>query len=246
MSFSETPPPVVESARYSFGGGDNYSLFAPLHYEPGYAYPLVIWLHGPLDNEHQLKKIMPLVSMRNYAAVGPRGTLPMQTESGLRAYGWAQTHDQILHAEHAVFDAYDAATTRFNIAPHRIFLAGYDCGGTMALRIALQYPGKFAGVLSLGGAFPEGSNPLAKIGQARRLPVFLACGRQAEKFPSQQVCDNLRLLHSAGMSVTLRQYPCGDELTTQMLSDMDRWIMEQVLPSEAPALGQAEHSGETS
>jgi len=30
------------------------------------------------------------------------------------------------------------------------------------------------------------------------------------------------------MSVTLRQYPCGDELTTQMLRDLDVWLMEQV------------------
>jgi hypothetical protein len=28
--------------------------------------------------------------------------------------------------------------------------------------------------------------------------------------------------------VTLRQYPCGDELNTQMLCDMDRWMMEIV------------------
>ncbi len=32
------------------------------------------------------------------------------------------------------------------------------------------------------------------------------------------------------MSVCLRVYPCGDELRTIMLSDMDRWIMEQVAP----------------
>ena len=36
------------------------------------------------------------------------------------------------------------------------------------------------------------------------------------------------LFHAAGMSVTLRQYPCGDELTTQMLRDLDVWLMEQV------------------
>jgi hypothetical protein len=30
------------------------------------------------------------------------------------------------------------------------------------------------------------------------------------------------------MCVTLRQYPCDDELTTQMLHDLDVWLMEQV------------------
>ena len=52
--------------------GLHYTLFAPLHYEPNYAYPLVIWLHGPGDDERQLLRVMPLVSMRNYVSVGPR------------------------------------------------------------------------------------------------------------------------------------------------------------------------------
>ena len=38
----------------------------------------------------------------------------------------------------------------------------------------------------------------------------------------------LRLFHAASMHVTLRQYPCNDELTTQMLHDMDVWIMERI------------------
>ncbi len=36
------------------------------------------------------------------------------------------------------------------------------------------------------------------------------------------------MFHAAGMHVTLRQYPCGDELNPQMLHDMNVWIMEQV------------------
>ena len=46
--------------------------------------------------------------------------------------------------------------------------------------------------------------------------------------PPEKVCENLRLFHTAGMSVTLRQYPCGHQLAPQMLRDMDRWIIEQV------------------
>ena len=38
----------------------------------------------------------------------------------------------------------------------------------------------------------------------------------------------LRLFHAAGLSIVLRQYPCGQELTEQMLRDVDRWIIEQI------------------
>ena len=49
--------------------------------------------------------------------------------------------------------------------------------------------------------------------------------------------DDLRLLHSAGFSLALRQYLCGDELYTDMFADMDQWLMERVCGAPAPARG---------
>ena len=46
-----------------------HATFAPMHYEPNYAYPLLVWLHGYASNEHELRQVMPQVSMRNYVAV---------------------------------------------------------------------------------------------------------------------------------------------------------------------------------
>jgi len=104
----------------------------------------------------------------------------------------------------------------------------------MALRIALAHPAEFAGALSIGGPFPEGRSPLSRLDLARRLPLFLAQGRDSENYPVERSCDEIRLFHAAGMAVTLRQYPCGDELTTKMLSDLNAWIMERVTGVEIP------------
>ena len=70
---------------------------------------------------------------------------------------------------------------------------------------------------------------------ARKLPVFLASGRDSSEYQAAEVCQDLRLMHSAGMSITLRQYPCGHELTPQMLADVDRWIIEQITDSAQAA-----------
>jgi phospholipase/carboxylesterase len=220
------PLQVEESIfRQSHHQGTHYSLFAPLHYEPNYAYPLVIWLHGPGDDERQLLRVMPLVSMRNYVSVGPRG--PRHMAARASGYHFGEAADCGL-AEQSVFDCLDIVTDKYNIAPRRVFLAGYQCGGTMAFRVALRHPRRFAGALSLCGAFPLGDTPLAFLDQARLLPLFIAQGRASESYPVEQACDELRLFHSAGMHVTLRQYPCGDELNTQMLHDMNVWLMEQI------------------
>jgi phospholipase/carboxylesterase len=239
---SSDPPVAVEFGQLqrSSDQATPHALFVPMHYEPNYPYPLLVWLHGSGDDERQLQRIMPLVSLRNYVAVGPRGPSPIK---GRRGLDWSQREQDIDLAELAIFDCIDLVTERFNIAPHRVFLGGFGSGGTMAFRIGLRYPERFAGALSLGGVFPSGQMPLARLDLVRKLPLFIAQGRDAENYSVDRSCDELRLFHTAGLSVTLRQYPCGEELTTHMLGDMDRWIMERVTgveqspQPETPSLG---------
>ncbi|HND52547.1 MAG TPA: PHB depolymerase family esterase [Pirellulaceae bacterium] len=222
---------ATTSAASSLGGGGRpatcYHLFTPLHYEPNYAYPLLIWMHGPQDHERQLQRIMPLVSLRNYVAIGPRGTCRHHDDQP--GYHWGSGDSAVGAAENAVLDALDAARQRFNINEQRVFLAGYGCGGTMAFRVGLRHADLFAGVLSIGGPFPSGRGVLPTMGtNLRRLPLFIAHGRDAREYSVERLCNDLRLFHVAGLGVTVRQYPCGDELTTKMLSDMNTWIMERV------------------
>jgi phospholipase/carboxylesterase len=203
-----------------------HSLFAPMHYEPNYAYPLLVWLHGGGGDERQLQRVMPLISMRNYAAVAPRGT--QKTTAGASGFEWGDSQSAVTAAAQRVFECLEAAQEKFNIARHRIFLAGFECGGTAAFRVGLQHPKRFAGVLSVGGPFPADGRPLASLRQARHVPLFIAHGRDSRRYPVDRTCAEVRLFHVAGLSVTLRQYPCGDELNTQMLHDINVWLMEQV------------------
>lgn len=237
----------VDSASFSTGEIDfPHALFAPMHYAPGYAYPLIVWLHGCGSDERQLQRVMPLVSMQNHVAVAPRGIpLPNPTDTGRESYGWTQTDHHIQLAEQRVFDAIELAGRKYHVHSRRVFLAGFDAGGTMAMRIALSHPARFAGVLSLCGEFPTGRTPFSNLVAARRLGIFLATGRGSQEYPAAKVCDDLRLLHTAGLSITLRQYPCGHELMPQMLADVDRWIIEQITqPQPTPVESDAEWSAE--
>jgi phospholipase/carboxylesterase len=218
-----------EAGTITTDSSQDLTLVGALHYEPNYAYPLVVWLHGSGDSDRQLRRVMPLVSLRNYVAVAPRGTMDMSlTNHTAKGYRWVQSPEQIARAEQRIWHAIASAQDRYNIRPDRIYLAGYECGGTMALRIATEHADRFAGVLSLGGPFPDQGAPLARLHTARRLPLFIAACREGSYYPTEIVCENLRLLHTAGMSLTLREYPGGDGLSPMMLADVDRWIMEQI------------------
>jgi phospholipase/carboxylesterase len=111
----------------------------------------------------------------------------------------------------------------------------------MALRIGMSMPERFCGVISLGGALPNNNAPLSHLLSTRRLPLLLSVDRANADYPDSLVCANLRLLHIAGMTVTLRQYPAGNPLSDLMLSDIDRWIMETIADEQkAPQSSLAE------
>lgn len=198
------------------------ALFTPMHYEPGYSYPLIVWMHSNGDDQTQIQRIMPSISLRNFVAVAPQAVLGSQAAG----FYWQQTAIGIEEAQAAVMQAIDHAQLKLNIAPHRVFLAGYGAGGTMALRVALELSHCLAGAVSINGPLPSGLTPLRNWMSCRQLPIFWAHCRKSHEFPENLLCDQLKLLHVGGFSVTLRQYPAGDELPAQSLSDLNNWIME--------------------
>ncbi|HCK41013.1 MAG TPA: hypothetical protein DHW22_05215 [Planctomycetaceae bacterium] len=218
---AKTAPHHLATAAHAF--------FAPMHYEDGYAYPLIVWIHCANSNEEELHQAMPLVSTRNYVAVAPRGTLDSKTVPG--AFTWGQSSSDLAEANERVRDCIHLAKDRYHVHPERIYIAGHAAGGTMAHRIGMENPELFAGAISLGGPVPRGGCPMRNIKQARKLPLMLAVSPQADNYSNEKVMDDLRLLHYAGFSLALRLYPEGDQLTTTMLSDVNTWIMESFCPS---------------
>jgi phospholipase/carboxylesterase len=219
------------------------SIQAPLHYEAGYAYPLLIWLHGDGGDERQLQFVMKHISLRNYVSAAPRGTASAaddvfdDEEHGHGGYHWRQEDDHIFLAQERIWDCVVEARKQYNINPGRVFLAGYQSGGTMALRIALSDPSRFAGAISMCGPLPSGGSPLGRFIDARRVPVLIASGLSDPVYPQPRIADDLRLLHTAGFVTTLRLYPGADELTDIMLDDLNRWVMEQVCANSKATTG---------
>lgn len=235
----DTSAPSSAVARKSVGArrrertaAPEFSLFVPMHYERRYAYPLLVWLHDAGGSERELRQLMPHVSMRNYLAAAVRGTSPAVGRPG---YAWEDSPDTASEAAERVQECIDAAQRRYHVHAERVFIAGQGRGGTMALRLALQHPEWFAGAISLGGPLPQGGCPLQRVNRARRLPLLVAACLGSRAYPESRVASDLRLLHAAGFALALRRYPGNDELTTVMLSDMDRWIMSQVCPAATAA-----------
>ena len=220
-------PSVQTAFEKKYGAAttsEEFSLFVPMHYEKNYSYPLIVWLHSNEQKASQIQKVMLDMSMRNYVGIAPQSAIG-NSQTG---FFWDQDVESIDMAHEAVLAAIDQATLRFNIASHRVFLAGLGAGGTMAFRLAFERPDIFAGVMSINGPLPAKLAPLRQWSQCRELPVFWAHGRGSTKFDQDQLCQQLTLLHVAGFSVTLRQYPRPDLLCPKTMADMNRWLMEMI------------------
>lgn len=202
------------------------AAFCPLHYECGYAYPLIVWLHDEGSSEQDLRRVMPRISLRNYVAVGPRGTQRICSKAG--ACTWSQDADGIELAVERVHESIEFVRGQLNVSKKRIFIAGRGAGGTMALRIAFLHPEWFAGAVSLDGLLPRAGQPLCRVSELRELPLLLSTRMDPSGAGEAELCRDLRLLHTAGMSVSLRHYRGDESVVPRMLGDMDRWIMRLI------------------
>lgn len=203
------PAPVADPLAWMEPCG----LFTPQGYEPGYDYPLVVWLperSQPFD----LCRAMRRMSLRNFIAVVP----DVDPEG----------------SDEPIWDAIDRVSDRISIHRRRIYLVGQGVGGTDAFRIACRHPDAFAGVVSLGGHFPLAAGLFARLAEVRRLPMLLCCRRTECPDAARHVDATLRAFHAAGAMLSLRIYPHSSGLSKAILGDVNRWLMDDICGTAVP------------
>ena len=245
--------PSSSERRRSFA----HILASPIHYEPGYPYPLLVWLHDIGKYETELFDVVPKISARNYVAVAPRG-VSCTTRRVVRNHiggrlvnvknwlescnDWPDTEDAVLETENLVFDSIEQAKIKFNVNSRRVFLIGRGVGATMAVRVGLRNPHEFAGVVSIDGAFPDADNMLLRNWRsARSLPILMTTGANPRNGFSSFTRSQLNFMHAAGLTVFIRQYdevschPAASQARMdKILLDVNRWIMKRALNPQTP------------
>lgn len=213
--------------------GDD-KVFTPLGYEPGYDYPLLVWLPDSSGPSFDLGRVMRRLSLRNFLAVQPAA--PTACTGDIPAG----------NREAGVWRAIDRVCERASVHPDRIYLIGQGLGGSDAFRIACRHPQAFAGVVSLGGHFPLAESLFARLHDVRRLPMLLCCHRTSSRqdvrsapcgVPDDVAAHTdrtLRLFHAAGAMLALRIYPGRSDLSKAILGDVNRWLMDEVCGTATP------------
>jgi phospholipase/carboxylesterase len=200
------------------------TIFEPDYYEPNYAYPLIVWLPGLGGADREVLDLMPYISTRNYFGLSLPGITP--------TYNFVLTGDRRLRygdhgteLERRLYGALETVRRHYNIRSERIVLAGYDEGATTALQLMLDRPEWFAGVIALNARFPRMQSPITRFRELRGKRVLLGVGLRDREISRSEIAATGRLLHAAGLEVSTRNYDAGYEITEEMLSDIDHWMM---------------------
>ena len=203
--------------------------FAPTGYEPRYAYPLIVFLHGQGGNEEQILRLAPRVSRRNYVAIGLRGPICLgPNRKGALGFSWGDSSHVPL-IEDYLLEAIRQTRQHYHIHSERIYLAGFAEGATLAYRLGMTFPTMLGGVVALNGAMPREDRPLFRLPELRSLKVFIGHGIANSVVPMSLVQRDERLLWSAGLEVEMSTYPTNHRLHKDMLRDVNRWIIRRCI-----------------
>ncbi|QDT93538.1 alpha/beta hydrolase [Gimesia algae] len=206
----------------------NISLFRPEHYEPGYAYPLVIWLHPDGGSEHDLHHIMPQISLRNYLGLSFRAPAidPAAPENG---YHWPDSHLFAAQFVESIQKTVLELRKVLNIHEDRIYLAGTVNGCSMATKLLLKAPRFFAGAALLNGRFSDKDFQKTSGASLKANRVLLdrrSTNHSDSKLSAQWLS---RMWETTGADIqTVNSLKTETTQDTELFRILDRWIMEGI------------------
>ena len=201
------------------------AISVPQYYEPKYAYPLIVWLQPAGCRAPDLKKIMPVLSERNY--LGTVSRLAFSIGNPLQAcnlgerlpgaspvpYNWAQDiRRDVLHVRR-----------NFHVHSERIYLAGIGAGASAAIQMLLEKPEWFAGAIALDPDLELAQVSVRKVQELGDKRLFTT-----SVMPNHELTNLERLCFGAGVEVTHKNYPTELSLHRRVLLDVDRWLMSEI------------------
>ena len=209
---------------------DESPVHLPPHYEPNYAYPLIVWLHDAEWTARELLDLIPRISPQNYLGLAVEGLTPTNrfASGSMSPAGSLDPLDGLLET---LKDVVPQMRREFHVHSERIYLAGFGDQASVALRMLLRRPEWFAGALAFGVRNPKLESALANYDELRGKRVFLSAGVRDSRCSIADVTSLGRLLRSFGIQAVLRAYDSSESPTPKLLSDVDHWLMNGVCES---------------
>lgn len=204
------------------------ALFRPEHYEPGYAYPLVIWLHPDCGSEQALHEIMPQISTRNYLGLSFRAPA-IDPAAPANGYHWPDSHLFVKQFADQIQQTVRELTKVFHIHEQRIYLAGTGTGCSVATKLFLQVPHFFAGAALINGQFGKTDFQNATSVNLKNKRILL--DHSLANVPDDSISAHwvTRMWAGTGAQIqSVNSLKAELNQESEQLAALNRWIMEGI------------------
>lgn len=188
----------ISGTASGVSGAKRYRLYKPPGIRRGERLPLLVMLHGCLQNAQDLAD----VSQMNRIAARERFFVLYPEQSSLsnaqRCWNWYETRSGRAQSEADAINAtIDQVCLKQAIDPGRLALAGLSAGGSMATLLVTRHPARFQAVAMHSGIGPgvahssvtafgamrgqrQASLPLAVLPEGEHLPALLVIQGSAD------------------------------------------------------------------
>jgi phospholipase/carboxylesterase len=199
-------------------------------------HPTIIAFHGWGANALDLVGLAPYVAEGRFMIICPQG--PLEVPIGpTRGYGWfpirmgsAPDPDAIEQSAVVAARFVDTAIERYPIDRRKLVILGFSQGGTMAYRLAIPNPGKFAALVGLSTWFPPELKDKAGDREAlERLPTLVQHGRADDMIEISRARQAVEVMREMRIPLMFREYDCGHEICADSLTDLSEFLMAKVL-----------------
>jgi len=221
-----------------------HSVWSPGDSEDGSnLLPTVIAIHGHGAHSQDLLGLAPYLANGRLLMICPEAEFMLQP--GMPSYTWfepsgpdlSRTPEEFERVTARVSDFVSEAVEQYGGDPDRTIVLGFSQGGSLAYRLGLGDPGRFAGVAALSTWLPEEAEQSASsaAGGLAALPVIVQHGTKDPAVGIDRGQDSRDRLQALGVQLEYHEYEMEHQIAAESLTDLSVWCQQVLnLPSLDP------------
>jgi len=196
----------------------------------------VIWLHGLGASGHDFEPVVPQLGLSNDMAVrfifphAPQ--IPVTINGGMVMPAWYDILEmsldrkidvtQIETSSQQIRDLIQREIER-GVKPEHIVIAGFSQGGAVAYHVALGYPQRLAGLMTLS-TYLATNDSLSYSDINKDLPILIEHGVQDPVVPVVLGQQAQQLLTDKGYNVEYHTYPMAHQVCMPQIQNIGKWL----------------------
>lgn len=196
----------------------------------------VIWLHGLGASGHDFEPIVPQLGLNKNMAV--RFVFPhapkraVTVNGGIVMPAWYDIMEMSLERKVDVAQIETSAQQiqdlisreiEQGVSPEHIVIAGFSQGGAVAYHVALGYPERLAGLMTLSTYLATNDNIDYSVAN-KDMPILIEHGSHDPVVPVILGKQAQQLLESKGYHVSYNTYPMAHQVCMPQIKNIGEWL----------------------